>query len=429
MDVDLPGIHLASIVDLVFLSGLAVCVFARDKSRVVHVPDLLLDSPRRVSDFDDSVDSPRHVALNVKQGAIGVNLDHLLRLHSLRVGAHVARHPFALENLTGPLAHTDGTGSTMGLRDTVARILGGEVPPFDHTLGSLTLAGGLHVNTLAQLEVTRTQAIANRQVVLACDLKFAQVSLWWQIVLHKVAHLRLLDFAGKALTNAKLDGVDPVSLLGLHLGDLAAIDLDDRAGGQFTPLVPKVSHAHLVAHQTDALAVAANRFSHLQVKVLVNSLFERLERLGVVLDSVLLGVAKALVVKATLNLLLEVGQTHSLQILDRLEIVDCDLGACREVAGLRAHQHGGEEGPCLYHFYYNHTNVILPNMQQHSAHRKDDFRLPILLQNLPLHISSEIEADRQDESRSQGGGNLGGQSHHNRLIQGPLTADDSRDRL
>jgi hypothetical protein len=74
------------------------------------------------------------------------------------------------------------------------------------------------------------------------------VLLGRQIVLQQVANLGPLHPPDRRLANSNLKRVDAVLFQSFDLRDLAAVQLDDRAWLQLAPLVPKVSHAHLVAH-------------------------------------------------------------------------------------------------------------------------------------------------------------------------------------
>jgi hypothetical protein len=61
--------------------------------------------------------------------------------------------------------------------------------------------------------------------------------------------LWLLDSMRHLFADTNLDGIDTIFFFGLYLCDLASIDLDDSAGSEFAPFVPKVSHPNFVAHQ------------------------------------------------------------------------------------------------------------------------------------------------------------------------------------
>jgi hypothetical protein len=62
-----------------------------------------------------------------------------------------------------------------------------------------------------------------------------------------MSSLRLLQVLEALLAAADLYGVVPVLLDGLHLSDLAPVDLYDGAWHDLSPLVPEVRHADLVA--------------------------------------------------------------------------------------------------------------------------------------------------------------------------------------
>jgi hypothetical protein len=68
---------------------------------------------------------------------------------------------------------------------------------------------------------------------------------------------------GKSLkavfANANLNCIDSILLLGLHLSDLAPIDLEHGAWHDLAPLVPKVSCANLVPKETSPFAESVRR--------------------------------------------------------------------------------------------------------------------------------------------------------------------------
>lgn len=74
-----------------------------------------------------------------------------------------------------------------------------------------------------------------------------------QVVFNKVADLGFLDFMSKFLSDAQLDRVNTVFLLGFDLGHLASVELDHRARHERAPLVPEVSHANFVPKDARAL--------------------------------------------------------------------------------------------------------------------------------------------------------------------------------
>ena len=97
--------------------------------------------------------------------------------------------------------------------------------------------------------------------------------------------LRLPHLVCQLLTDADLNSIEPFFLHRLHLGNLAAIDLDYRTRNHASPLVPEVSAANLVSHQACALTFPCGWFSELQIKLLINFLLKALERLLLVFDA------------------------------------------------------------------------------------------------------------------------------------------------
>lgn len=63
-------------------------------------------------------------------------------------------------------------------------------------------------------------------------------------------------------------------LFGLHLGDLASIQLNDGARLKFSPLVPEVSHTYFVAQNTDSGGVTINLSCGHDWELLVNFILE-----------------------------------------------------------------------------------------------------------------------------------------------------------
>jgi hypothetical protein len=99
----------------------------------------LLDLLRAVSYADNSSGRAGDVALNVEQGAFSINFYNLLRNDRDVVVSHMSCHLFALENLSGVFAHTNGTSSSMSLTHTVRSVLHSKVPSLDNTLVTFTL--------------------------------------------------------------------------------------------------------------------------------------------------------------------------------------------------------------------------------------------------------------------------------------------------
>lgn len=103
------------------------------------------------------------MAPDVEQSSVGVNLDDNLVHRGGALVAQVAGHLAALKNLTGVLAHTDRARSSVGPTHTVRCVLHTEVPPLDSPLEPFTFANRDRVHKLADLKVTRAEAVPNRQ--------------------------------------------------------------------------------------------------------------------------------------------------------------------------------------------------------------------------------------------------------------------------
>lgn len=149
---------------------------------------------------------------------------------------------------------TDRTSSAMSLGVSVSSVTAREIPPLHDSSCALTDRCSLHIYPLTNLEVARAKAVADWQEVLWGDLKLSEMFLGWQVILEEMTSLRLLQLANMFFANADLNGVDAVAFKCLHLGDLAAIELDDGAGDKSAPSVPEMRHAHLVANDTSTEA-------------------------------------------------------------------------------------------------------------------------------------------------------------------------------
>jgi hypothetical protein len=123
-----------------------------------------------------------------------------------------------------------------------------EVPALDHTLCALSFACGLHIDELANLEMSRSEAVPDGQKVLRTDFELCQVSLSRQVVLHEVANLWLFHLFSVLFSAADLNSIESVLLLHFDLNDLAPINLDNRAGNDGSPLVPKMRHSDFIAN-------------------------------------------------------------------------------------------------------------------------------------------------------------------------------------
>ena len=67
-----------------------------------------------------------------------------------------------------------------------------KVPTLHCTLITFTDRESLHINKLADAEMTRSQTIADREEILWCHHKFGQVLLRGQVEFQEMTSLRLL---------------------------------------------------------------------------------------------------------------------------------------------------------------------------------------------------------------------------------------------
>ncbi len=163
MYVSFPRINLASVVNLQFFCSRPFHVLTSQESRAKQVPMLCLDLLNCISHLDHSRYRSSHLSSDVKQCSIRINFDYELVHWGCALVAHVASHSAALKNLTGVLTHTDRTWSSVGQTHTVGSILHTKIPPLNRSLESLTFANWNSVYELTDLEVTRTETIANWQ--------------------------------------------------------------------------------------------------------------------------------------------------------------------------------------------------------------------------------------------------------------------------
>lgn len=238
---------------------------------------MLFDLLNCIADSHGSRDAPRHVTENVEQTAINIDLDDHLVEDGSRLVTQLTRHLLALEDLTWELVVTDGTRTSVRERVTVRGVLSGEVPPLHDTTHTFTLGNCLHINKLADVEVSRSEAIADGEEVLWGHNELSEMSLGWEVVLEEVTSLGLVQILQALLTDTDLDGVNAILLLCLDLGHLAAVNLEDGACHDLTPLVPEVCHANFVSKEAHALAVPVGRDGFLKLILGVNLVLERSE--------------------------------------------------------------------------------------------------------------------------------------------------------
>lgn len=299
MIVILEGILLGTFVHLHLTSMLLIRVLFKEGG-VVQIPHLCLDLLYSISHLHEGRGCSWNIALDVKKGAISVDLDDSLAQHGSGVVTEATRHFLSFEDLSRELGVTDGTRKSMSFTVTMRVLLRSEVPLFNCTLETFTLGDRLYIDKLANLEVTRSQTVANRQEVLRGHLEFTEVSLRGQVVLEQVADLRFLHLGDVLLADTDLDSIDAVFLLCFDLRDLAPVKLHNSAGSQLSPLVPNVSHTDLVAHNSASLAQSVSWFTGCHGELGIDFLFETLESLDVVLYTVFLRLDHCLVVNSSL---------------------------------------------------------------------------------------------------------------------------------
>eukprot|EP00356_Strombidium_inclinatum_P003814 CAMPEP_0170494144 /NCGR_PEP_ID=MMETSP0208-20121228/14474_1 /TAXON_ID=197538 /ORGANISM="Strombidium inclinatum, Strain S3" /LENGTH=164 /DNA_ID=CAMNT_0010770155 /DNA_START=376 /DNA_END=870 /DNA_ORIENTATION=+ len=155
-------------------------------------------------------------------------------------------------------------------------LLSTEVPSLHGSLETLTLADGLHVHELSDLEVEGSHEEADGQEALRRNGELSQVLLGRDAVLQEMANLGLSQLLEVGLAATDLDGVDTVLLHGLNLGNLAAIHLEDSAHHHLAPTVPVMSATHLVGEEAGTLrkAVDGLGFNQIAEVLLVDGIAE-----------------------------------------------------------------------------------------------------------------------------------------------------------
>jgi hypothetical protein len=76
------------------------------------------------------------------------------------------------------------------------------------------------------------------------------MSLGWQVEFEEMPSLRLFQILHSFFTDTYLNRIDSVLLQSLDLCDLAPINLKDGTWHDLAPLVPEVSHPHLVSKES-----------------------------------------------------------------------------------------------------------------------------------------------------------------------------------
>ena len=119
-----------------------------------------------------------------------------------------------------------------------------------------------------------------------------------KVVFQEMSNLWLFHSMRHLLPNAKLNGIYTIFFLGLYLGNLTSINLDDRAWSKLTPFIPKVCHSNLVSHQTDSFRKSVSWHYRRDREVFVNFVFEWFKSFWLVHDSKFFGIQILFVIKA-----------------------------------------------------------------------------------------------------------------------------------
>lgn len=173
-----------------------------------------------------------------------------------------------------------------------------EVPPLHDSCKTFTDRHRLYINKLADFKVSWSNHITNRQEVFRCYFKLSKVSFDWQIMLQKVANLRLFHLSDLLFTTTDLNRVSPVFLLSFNLCDLTAIKLDDCARLQLSPFVPKMRAANFVTQSSNPHRVSSCCLSGLNLELSINLFFKTFKSLHLVCNAILASVGYSIIIQA-----------------------------------------------------------------------------------------------------------------------------------
>lgn len=299
MDVDLKGISNITLIDLIFLSSFTFSILSSNKCRTQQIKNLSVNFLHCISNSNKARDWSRDITLNIKKRAVSINLYNFL-IHCARAFVtHMTSHSTAFKDFTWVFTHTNRAWCSVCSWNTMRCILHVEVPTFNCSLHTLTLACRNTVNPLTYSKVSWTKTVSYWQKVFFCNWKFCKMTLRWQIVLYQVSYLRFLHFLGQNFSNTNLYSVNSIFLNGLDLSYLTSINLNDSAGCELTPLVPKMSHTNFVSQNTDSLWKSVDRFSWNNWEVLINLIFKRSKCLNLVCMTEFLWIYCFLVINST----------------------------------------------------------------------------------------------------------------------------------
>lgn len=182
----------------------------------------------------------------------------------------MTRHHFSFENFTREFTMSNGTRLSVSFTHTMRSSLTREIPSLHSTLETFTFGCSLDVNQLSDREVSRSEAVAYRQESFRRNLEFGQVVLSGKVVFHEVADLRFLHLVRVSVSDSNLNGIDSILLNSFYLSDLASVDLYDSARDRSSPLIPVVSHSHLVADEASTLTFVSSRLALFKAEVSVD---------------------------------------------------------------------------------------------------------------------------------------------------------------
>ena len=115
-----------------------------------------------VSDAHNTCDWSRYATKHIQEGTFRVDFRHSLVEHSCRLESESSCHLFSLENLARELGIAYRASFAMRLGVSVGRVATREIPPLHCASSALADRCSLDIDPLADPEMARTKAVANR---------------------------------------------------------------------------------------------------------------------------------------------------------------------------------------------------------------------------------------------------------------------------
>src|SRR5579872_3741080 len=204
----------------------------------------------RIADQHEAALVAGDCALDQDDAALGVGGDYLEVLRGDPGRPHVARHALVLEDLAGILALTGRAVAPVRDRDAVGRAQAAEVVPLHDALEAAADADAGHVHELAGDEMLHRDLGPDLEERVLVDPEFHDLPLRLDLGFREMAALRLGGVLGLAGSDAELDRVVLVLLLGAHGNDLTVVDLEHGHGHVVAVRVEHAGHPELLRDET-----------------------------------------------------------------------------------------------------------------------------------------------------------------------------------